>query len=119
MNHQGRGGSKGNAVDAAFANNLVDGGVFLNRPATLFERDSLDTTAICTKPSQADLGAAAEQVVWADDWQEYLRRQLENDRRETTWARFPWVDHADSGTYCRKAPAACAQAVGKAATCPP
>jgi len=54
-------------VDAASAKNLVDGGVFLNRPATLFERDSLDTTAICTKPSQADLGATVEQVAWADD----------------------------------------------------
>ena len=54
-------------MDAASAKNLVDGGVFLNRPATLFERDSLDTTAICTKPSQADLGATVEQVAWADD----------------------------------------------------
>jgi len=67
MNRQGRGGSQGNAVDAAFAENSVDGGVFLYRPATLFERDSLDTTAIRTKPSQADLGAAAEQAAWADD----------------------------------------------------
>jgi len=54
-------------VDAAFAENSVDGGVFLYRPATLFERDSLDTTAIRTKPSQADLGGAAEQAAWADD----------------------------------------------------
>ncbi len=95
MNHQGRGGSQGNAVGAAFAKNLVDGGVFLDRPATLFERDSLDTTAIRTKPSQADLGMAVEQMAWADDFYLYVWPQLENERRyydrqETPWAMLPW-----------------------------
>ena len=66
-NRQARGGSKEDAVDAPSGKDLVDGGVSLNRPAILLERDRLHTTAICTKPSQADLRAAVEQVAWADD----------------------------------------------------
>jgi len=51
----------------SFGKNLVDTGVSLDRVAALLGHESLDTTAIYTTPSQADLAAAVEGVAWGDD----------------------------------------------------
>ena len=49
-----------------FGKNLVDTGVSLDRVAMLLGHESLDTTAIYTTPSRADLAAAVEQIAWQD-----------------------------------------------------
>lgn len=49
-----------------FGKNLVDAGVSLDRVALLLGHERLDTTAIYTTPSRADLAAAVEQVAWED-----------------------------------------------------
>jgi len=51
----------------SFGKNLVDTGVSLDRMAALPGHESLDTTAIYTTPSQADLAAAVEGVAWGDE----------------------------------------------------
>jgi len=49
-----------------FGKNLVNAGVPLDRVSMLLGHESLDTTAIYTTPSQADLEAAVEQIAWRD-----------------------------------------------------
>lgn len=50
-----------------FGKNLVDAGVSLDRVAMLLGHESLDTTAVYTTPSKADLTAAVEQVAWMEE----------------------------------------------------
>lgn len=50
-----------------FGKNLVDAGVSLDRVAMLLGHESLDTTAVYTTPSKADLTAAVEQVAWTEE----------------------------------------------------
>jgi site-specific recombinase XerD len=51
----------------SFAKNLVDADVGLEKVATLLGHESLETTRIYTQPSQADLQAATERVVWQEE----------------------------------------------------
>ena len=48
------------------AKNLVDRGVPLDRVAVILGHESLDTTAIYTQPSQADLAQEVEKIAWED-----------------------------------------------------
>ncbi len=50
-----------------FGKNLVDAGVPLDRVAMLLGHESLDTTALYTTPSRADLTAAVERVAWTEE----------------------------------------------------
>ena len=48
------------------AKNLVDRGVSLDRVARILGHESLDTTAIYTQPSQADLAREVEKIAWEE-----------------------------------------------------
>jgi len=50
-----------------FGKNLVDANIPLDRVAMLLGHDSLDTTAMYTTPSQADLATAVEEVAWTEE----------------------------------------------------
>ncbi len=47
--------------------NLIDAGVSLDRVAMLMGHSNLNTTAIYTTPSQADLAMAVERIAWEDE----------------------------------------------------
>lgn len=49
-----------------FGKNLVDTGISLDRVALLMGHENLDTTAMYTTPSRADLAAAVEGIAWTD-----------------------------------------------------
>lgn len=48
----------------SFGKNLVDAGISLDRVALLLGHKNLETTAIYTMPSRADLATAVELIVW-------------------------------------------------------
>ena len=54
------------ALRHTFGKNLVDAGVPLDRVAMLMGHSNLNTTAIYTRPSGADLAAAVDRIAWAD-----------------------------------------------------
>lgn len=49
-----------------FGKNLINSGAGLEKAAALLGHTKLDTTAIYTVPSQADLEAAVEEISWSD-----------------------------------------------------
>jgi site-specific recombinase XerD len=49
-----------------FGKTLIDQGVSIDQVATLMGHSNLDTTAIYTRPSQADLQKAVEKIAWQD-----------------------------------------------------
>ncbi len=54
------------ALRHTFGKNLVDANVSLDRVAILMGHANLNTTAIYTTPSDADLAAAVESIAWED-----------------------------------------------------
>lgn len=54
------------ALRHTFGKNLVDAGTPLDRVAMLMGHSNLNTTAIYTRPSGADLAAAVDRIAWAD-----------------------------------------------------
>ncbi len=54
------------ALRHTFGKNLVDAGEPLDRVALLMGHSNLNTTAIYTRPSGADLAAAVDRIAWAD-----------------------------------------------------
>jgi len=48
------------------AKNLADRGVSLDRVAAILGHESLDTTALYTQPSQADLAHEMDKIAWEE-----------------------------------------------------
>ena len=48
------------------AKNLIDRGVSIDRVAAILGHESLDTTAIYTRPSQADLESKMDKIAWEE-----------------------------------------------------